>query len=120
MPREVRTCSKFSRISVPGAATRNAAASTFISGPTPKKSLRPLANPVPEDFSLVPWVAVRAVAVTMTDALNDHDEDGWRKIPRREHIARALRHLTLHLIGDKSEDHLPHAACRVLFALECE
>src|ERR1017187_5472579 len=38
MPREVRTCSKFSRISVLGAATRNAAASTFISGPTPKKS----------------------------------------------------------------------------------
>ena len=38
MPREVRKCSLSSMNSVLGAATRNAAASTFISGPTPKKS----------------------------------------------------------------------------------
>lgn len=82
--------------------------------------MKALANPVPERFDLVPWTAVRQIAQTMTDALRDHDEGGWRELPRKEHVTRAIRHLTLYLVGDKSEDHLSHAACRALFALECK
>lgn len=77
----------------------------------------PLANPIPERFEIVPWEAVRVVASTMTGALSDHDEDGWRKLPRREHVGRAMRHLALYLIsGD--EEQLRHGACRALMALE--
>lgn len=78
----------------------------------------PLANPVKEEFYLVPWEGVRVVAETMTEGLKDHDEGGWRKLPRRAHISRALRHLALYVAGDTSEGHLEHAACRVLMALE--
>ena len=80
----------------------------------PKK---PLANPIPEDFSLVPWAAVRIVAEVMTDALKDHDRDGWRKLPRREHASRAARHLALYFVNGQEEE-LRHAACRALMALE--
>ena len=84
----------------------------------PKRpALMPLANPIPEDFSLVPWAAVRIVAEVMTDALKDHDRDGWRELPREAHVARALRHLALYSAGDTSEDHLKHAACRCLMAI---
>jgi hypothetical protein len=114
MPREVRTCSRSSRISVPGAATPNVTVSTYTSGPTPKK---PLANPIPEDFSLVPWDAVRIVAEVMTDALKDHDRGGWRKLPRQEHVSRAARHLALYFVNGSDEE-LRHAVCRALMALE--
>lgn len=79
---------------------------------------RPLANATKEEFYLVPWEGVRQVAETMTDGLKDHDEGGWRELSRRAHISRALRHLALYLTGDTSEDHLRHAACRCLMALE--
>jgi hypothetical protein len=85
-----------------------------------RRALKPLANPVKEEFHLVPWEAVRVVAQTMTDGLKDHDENGWRKLSRKAHISRALRHLALHLTGDTSEEHLKHAACRCLMALETE
>jgi hypothetical protein len=80
---------------------------------------KPLANPVPENFGLVPWEAVRVVAEVMTAALADHDEGGWRNLPRREHVARAMRHLALYSISGEEEE-LRHAACRVLFAVETE
>lgn len=85
-----------------------------------RPALKPLANPVLEDFALLPWEGVRQVAEQMTEGLRDHDEGGWRKLPKRAHISRAIRHLALHLSGDTSEDHLRHAACRCLMALEYE
>lgn len=80
-------------------------------------SRHPLANHVPERFELVPWEAVRIVAATLTKGLEDHDEDGWRKLPRREHVGRALRHLALYLVSGDEEE-LRHGACRALMALE--
>src|ERR1017187_601896 len=78
----------------------------------------PLANPVPDRFDLIPWGAVCQVARTTTDALKDHDEGGWRSLSRREHVSRTLRHLALYLSGDTSEEHLEHATCRMLMALD--
>jgi hypothetical protein len=84
----------------------------------PKRlAVKPLANPVPEDFSLVPWEGVRRVAETMTDALVDHDRDGWRKLSQREHVSRAMRHAAAFMNGG-SEEELRHFACRALMALE--
>lgn len=77
----------------------------------------PLANPVTERFELLPHRAILECAFVMTNALKDHDEDGWRKLPQRAHIGRAMRHLALYLLGGPREE-LRHAACRVLMALE--
>ena len=39
-------------------------------------------------------------------------------IPRQKHLQHARKHLDLLAIGSESEDHLAHAACRLLMALE--
>ena len=83
--------------------------------PLPEK---PLAHPVRERMDLVPWNAVLAVAQTMTEGIKTHDEGAWRKLPQRDHVSRAMRHLALCLVGDLAEPHLFHAACRTLMALE--
>jgi len=43
--------------------------------------------------------------------------DNWKKISSVEHIDHAISHLVLHLNKDTTEDHLTHAAWRVLAAL---
>lgn len=47
-----------------------------------------------------------------------YPDDNYLNIDKREHIGRALTHLFAYMAGDTSNDHLTHAACRVLMALE--
>lgn len=47
-------------------------------------------------------------------------DDNYKQIPLDEHLGRALTHIWAYLAGDKSNDHLSHAACRLLMALELE
>lgn len=49
-----------------------------------------------------------------------YGRDNWRLIPRADHINHAMRHLFLQLAGDRSEQHLANAVCRLLFAMETD
>ena len=52
-----------------------------------------------------------------------HDKYGagnWQNIEQKDHIDHAINHLLEYLTGNTSEDHLAHAACRVLFAMGTE
>jgi hypothetical protein len=108
-------CKKSASAAVTSSLIASAKNSTLTG--TTKFFPRPLANSIPERFELVPWEAVRVVAETLTKGLADHDEGGWRKLPRREHVGRALRHLAMYLISGSEED-LTHAATRCLMSLE--
>jgi hypothetical protein len=108
-----RKCKK----SATAAVTLSACATNSTCETMTRFTAKPLANPVPERFDLVPWEAVRIVAATLTKGLEDHDEGGWRKLPRREHVGRALRHLALYLV-DGDEEELRHGATRALMAVE--
>lgn len=54
---------------------------------------------------------------TMFDTM-EPIEPNWHKIPARDHFNRCMVHLQAYMAGDRTDDHLGHAACRALFGLE--
>ena len=62
--------------------------------------------------------ASRIVEAVMERGARTHQGEDWRALPAGFHLARARRHLDLLAVGDASDPHLAHAACRLLMELE--
>ena len=56
------------------------------------------------------------VAIGLTAGAEKHPGETWRDIPADEHAARAMRHLSLYRLGDRSENHLVNASMRCMMA----
>ena len=76
----------------------------------------------PYRMQAIPPKAILEVGKVRYIGYNDlgYDDENYKLISREEHIGRALTHLFAYLSGDDSNDHLSHAACRILFALEMD
>lgn len=72
---------------------------------------------IPYRCDLLPAKGVLDVARVLK-AGEKYGKDNWRLIPQSDHINHAMTHILAKQAGDASEDHLAHAACRLLFALE--
>ncbi len=71
-------------------------------------------------FDLVPLEGLKAVAEVAAYGATKYGVDNWKKgIPANSMLNHALRHVILFLSGDTTEDHLPHAAWRLLAAIDC-
>lgn len=75
---------------------------------------------VEERFDLVPAVALTAVAKAMALGAGKYGESNWRGLPQSNCINHALRHIYMYLGGDRSEEHLSHAAANILMSIELE
>lgn len=69
-------------------------------------------------YDLFPPLALEAVSVVLSQGAEKYGVGNWKGIPADSHLNHAVRHVYRHLSGDRSEDHLEHAACRLLMALE--
>ena len=67
---------------------------------------------------LLPPAATLAVSSVLKHGADKYGPRNWRLIDVHEHINHALVHVLAHNAGDTQDDHLEHAACRMLMALE--
>ncbi len=58
------------------------------------------------------------LARTLTSGRRTHRAGAWRSKSVQKHLQHARKHLALLASGAGGEDHLAHAACRLLMALE--
>ncbi len=67
--------------------------------------------------TLLPAESILRVVKILTVGADKYGDENWRQITQKEHLDHALLHILLYLDGDKSEDHLGNAACRLLFSI---
>lgn len=56
------------------------------------------------------------IATGLTAGAVKHPGETWKTIPTDEHLARAMRHINLYRMGDRSEPHLINASMRLMMA----
>jgi len=67
---------------------------------------------------LLPPLAVLEVAKVLKQGAEKYAINNWKLIDVNDHINHAMIHAFAFLNGDTSDDHLSHAACRMLMALQ--
>ena len=72
----------------------------------------------PYRSDLLPPLALLAVAKVLKGGADKYGANNWHKIEVVDHINHAMTHLLALQAGDGSDDHLEHAATRILFALD--
>jgi hypothetical protein len=61
--------------------------------------------------------ALEVIAQVMRDGVATHPDNEWLRRSVQYHLGRAEAHLQLLREGDQREDHIAHAATRLLMAL---
>lgn len=69
-------------------------------------------------FCSLPLRALDAISQLQKLGDNKYGAHNWRNIPENDHLDHAFAHLMGDRLGDETEDHLLHAAWRLLAALE--
>lgn len=68
------------------------------------------------EYRYIDFAWLDEIAMGLTAGAKKHPGETWRQIPAREHVARAIRHLSMHQTGDSSEPHLINASMRCMMA----
>ena len=71
-------------------------------------------------FHLMDGKAMFRLAGVLHIGAQKYARDNWRKIGCEDHINHALQHLFAYQAGDKQDDHLGHAFCRLMMACATE
>ena len=75
---------------------------------------------LPYRFDLIDAEAMFKMAGILDAGARKYGVDNWRGMQTEDHINHALSHLYAFLSGDRQDDHLEHALCRVMFAVATE
>jgi len=74
-------------------------------------------SPTHYRFDLLDPDAMFVLTEILSTGEKKYGNDNWRKISTPNHINKALIHLFAWLGGNRQDDHLGHAFCRLMFAL---
>jgi hypothetical protein len=69
-------------------------------------------------FDIIPPIALFEVAKVLAEGAEKYGAYNWKNIDINDHLNHAIQHVYGHLSGDRTEEHLSHAICRLMFALE--
>lgn len=56
------------------------------------------------------------IACGLTAGAKKHPGETWKTIASDEHLSRAMRHINLYRLGDRSEPHIINASMRLMMA----
>jgi len=68
-------------------------------------------------FDLIPPDEIATIAKVLGQGAIKYGDDNWKALPTWTHLNHALQHIFAYLANDKSDDHLSHAATRLIFAM---
>nr|WP_325191141.1 dATP/dGTP diphosphohydrolase domain-containing protein [uncultured Selenomonas sp.] len=68
------------------------------------------------EYRYIDYQWLNEVATGLTAGAEKHPGETWHDIPAKEHAVRALRHLSLWLAGDRSDEHIINASMRCMMA----
>lgn len=71
-------------------------------------------------FDLIDTKAIFALANVLHHGEVEYGKDNWRKIDVESHLNHATSHIYAYLAGDKQDEHLSHALCRLMMAIGVE
>lgn len=72
----------------------------------------------PYRADLLPPHALLAVSAVLSEGARKYGPNNWHKISAADNLNHALVHILALQAGDVSDEHLEHAATRILFALD--
>jgi len=70
----------------------------------------------PNEYRYLNYPWLNEIATGLTAGAEKHPGETWHDIPAKEHAARAVRHLSVWLAGDRSDTHLVNASMRCMMA----
>ena len=70
----------------------------------------------PNEYRYISPSWVDAIAKGLTSGAAKHPGETWKTIPPDEHLSRAMRHINLYRLGDRSEPHIVNASMRLMMA----
>ncbi len=72
-------------------------------------------------YDLITPIGLAALARTYAEGSRKYSDFNWeRGMPVHDLLNHAIRHIFVYLSGDRSDDHLPHAAWNLLAAIHSE
>ncbi len=69
------------------------------------------------DFTQLDPLAMFQLAGILKRGSEKYGRDNWKRITTEEHLNHALQHIFAYLAGDRQDDHLGHAFCRLMMAI---
>ncbi len=90
-----------------------------------RKILKSCGDQTKIPFSIKNYIApaLLRVAKVEHEGAEKYGDDNWHYVSKEDDITHAIRHLILSMTGsneDGKDDHLAHAACRIMMAIGLE